>query len=56
MNESLYIKYFLFFLIGLFVGRITMAIQYALLKDLTQSKDLLKKIEGKVGKIYLDKK
>ncbi|MBS3131038.1 hypothetical protein J4212_01270 [Candidatus Woesearchaeota archaeon] len=34
----LYFKYFLFFLMGLIVGRISMAIQYAIFKEMAFSK------------------
>jgi|TARA_Y100000310_G_scaffold330535_1_gene402376 uncharacterized membrane protein SpoIIM required for sporulation len=50
-------KYFLFFLIGFFVGRITMAIQYAFFKDLASSKgkDFENKLKGKINKISLSR-
>jgi len=38
MAELLYISNFIYLLIGFFVGRISMAIQYALLKEMARSK------------------
>ncbi len=42
--KVVYAQYFLFFLMGLFIGRITMAIQYAIFKEMAFAKK--KKVES----------
>ena len=45
----LYFKYLAFFMIGLIVGRITMAIQYAVFKELARAKSKKKDLEEKTN-------
>ncbi len=45
--KVVYAQYFLFFLMGLFIGRITMAIQYAIFKEMAYAKK--KKVESQVN-------
>ena len=45
--KVMYVQYFLFFLMGLFIGRITMAIQYALFKEMAHVKK--KKVESQTN-------
>ncbi len=49
MADLTYAKYFLFMLIGFFLGRITMAIQYAVFKELARAKSKKEKFEGKTN-------
>ena len=47
MADLTYAKYFLYMLIGFFLGRITMAIQYAVFKELARSKSKKENLETK---------
>ena len=49
MTDLTYAKYFLFVLIGFFLGRITMAIQYAVFKELARAKSKKKDLEEKTN-------
>ena len=55
MISLVYVKHFLFFLIGVIVGRVTMAIEYAILKESMYGKvkRILTKLEGKINEISL---